>query len=40
MDVYLDLAADHRIMGFDHTGDKWVDVGRLESVAVAEKMFV
>lgn len=39
MDVYLDLAADHRIMGFDHTGDKWVDVGRPESVTEAEKMF-
>mgnify|MGYP006175339739 CR=1 FL=1 len=39
MDVYLDLAAEHRIMGFDHTGDKWVDVGRPESVAVAEEMF-
>ena len=39
MDVYLDLANEHRIMGFDHTGDKWVDVGRPESVAVAEEMF-
>ena len=39
MDVYLDLAKDHRIMGFDHRGDKWVDVGRPESVAVAEEMF-
>ena len=39
MDVYLDLAAEHRIMGFDHTGDKWVDVGRPESVAVAEGLF-
>lgn len=40
MDVYLDLAAEYRIMGFDHTGDLWVDVGRPESVAVAEKKFV
>ena len=39
MDIYLDLAAEHRIMGYDHTGDKWVDVGRPESVAVAEEMF-
>lgn len=39
IDVYLDLAADHLIMGYDHTGDRWVDVGRPESVPVAEAMF-
>jgi NDP-sugar pyrophosphorylase family protein len=39
MDTYLELAADHLILGFDHTGDKWVDVGRPESVAVAESLF-
>lgn len=37
--TYLDLAKDHPILGFDHTGDKWVDVGRPESVAVAESLF-
>ncbi|MEO6232785.1 MAG: sugar phosphate nucleotidyltransferase [Ferruginibacter sp.] len=36
---YLDLAADYPIMGYDHTGDKLVDVGKPESVAVAEKLF-
>lgn len=40
MDTYLDLAGSHLIMGYNHTGDKWVDVGKPESVAVAEKMFV
>lgn len=40
IDVYLYLAAEHRIMGYDHTGDKLVDVGKPESVAVAESFFV
>jgi len=40
IDVYLKLAAEHRIMGYDHTGDKWVDVGNPESVAVAESLFL
>lgn len=39
MDTYLDLAPEHLISGYDHTGDKWVDVGRPESVAVAEELF-
>lgn len=39
MDTYLDLAASHSILGYDHTGDKWVDVGKPESVAVAESLF-
>ena len=40
VDVYLELAASHPILGFDHSGSKLVDVGRPESVAVAEKLFV
>ena len=40
VDVYLDLAAQHKILAYDHTGDKLVDVGKPESVTVAEKMFV
>jgi len=39
MDTYLQLAADHQIMGYDHSGDKWVDVGKPESIATAEKYF-
>jgi N-acetyl-alpha-D-muramate 1-phosphate uridylyltransferase len=39
VDAYLSLAAGNPIFGFDHSGDKWVDVGRLESVAVAETLF-
>lgn len=40
IDVYLDLAANHTIAGYDHSGDKFIDVGKPESVAEAEKMFL
>jgi len=39
IDVYLKLAAGHLIMGYDHSGDRFVDVGKPESVAVAEAIF-
>jgi N-acetyl-alpha-D-muramate 1-phosphate uridylyltransferase len=39
MDSYLDLAAEHVILGYDHSGDNLVDVGKPESVAVAENFF-
>lgn len=39
VDVYLDLAADYKIMGFDHSGDRFIDVGKPESVAQAEALF-
>ncbi len=39
IDAYLHLAPTGRVRGYDHTGDKFVDVGRNESVAIAEKMF-
>jgi len=40
VDVYLDLAAAHTILGFDHSGSIMVDVGRPEAIAVAEKLFI
>jgi len=40
MDTYLDLAAEHVILGYDHSGDDLVDVGKPESVALAEKLFL
>lgn len=40
IDVYLSLAAQQRILGFDHSGGKLVDVGKPESVAVAEALFL
>ncbi len=39
IDVYLDLAGTHKIMGFDHSGDRFIDVGKPESVAQAEALF-
>jgi N-acetyl-alpha-D-muramate 1-phosphate uridylyltransferase len=39
VDTYLDLAAEHLIQAYDHTGDRFVDVGKPESVAVAEAEF-
>ena len=39
MDSYLDLTAEHIILSYDHSGDKLVDVGKPQSVAVAEKLF-
>ncbi len=40
IDVYLKLAADHLIMGYDHSGDRLVDVGKTASVPVAESLFI
>jgi NDP-sugar pyrophosphorylase family protein len=39
IDVYLALAPEHLIIGHDHSGDRLVDVGRPESVRIAETMF-
>ena len=39
IDVYLKLASDHLIVGYDHSGDKLVDVGKPESIAIAESFF-
>ena len=39
VETYLSLAANHLIFGYDHSGDKLVDVGKPESVAIAEKLF-
>lgn len=38
-DLYLELAARHLILGYNHTGDKWIDVGKPTSVASAEELF-
>lgn len=39
VDVYLDLAKNEIIKGFDHSGSRFVDVGKPESVAIASSMF-
>ncbi|MEO6406687.1 MAG: sugar phosphate nucleotidyltransferase [Ferruginibacter sp.] len=40
VDTYLSLAKDFPIYGFDHSGDRFVDVGKPESVASAESIFL
>jgi NDP-sugar pyrophosphorylase family protein len=39
IDLYLELAPGNKIAGFDHTGEKLIDVGKPDSVARAEQMF-
>jgi MurNAc alpha-1-phosphate uridylyltransferase len=39
VDLYLTLASEYIILGYDHTGDKIVDVGKTENIAIAESLF-
>ena len=39
MDIYLKIAAEHPIKGYNHTGDKIIDVGKPESILMAETLF-
>lgn len=39
VDVYLSLCQQHNIQGFDHTGIPLIDVGKPESIAIAEQLF-
>lgn len=39
MNSFLSLAADHLILGYDHSGDHLCDVGKPDSIAIAEKIF-
>jgi NDP-sugar pyrophosphorylase family protein len=38
-ELYLHLAKTHKIVGFDHSGDRFVDVGKPDSVEKAEEIF-
>ncbi|MFN5423327.1 MAG: NDP-sugar synthase [bacterium] len=38
-DMYLILAQEHQIIGYNHTGDVVIDVGKPESVFAAESIF-
>lgn len=40
VDTYLDLAPEHPILGYDHSQNKLVDVGKPESVVIAEALFL
>ncbi len=39
VEVYLQLAASRIIKGFDHSGSKFIDVGKTEAIALAEALF-
>jgi MurNAc alpha-1-phosphate uridylyltransferase len=39
VDVYLDLAREHNIKGYDHSYSKFLDVGKPEAVPIAEELF-
>jgi N-acetyl-alpha-D-muramate 1-phosphate uridylyltransferase len=40
IDVYLTIAPENKIAGFDHSGEKLIDVGKPDSVEQAEKLFI
>lgn len=39
MKSYMDLMKTHKIFGFDHTGYKFLDVGKPDAINLAEQMF-
>lgn len=39
VDVYLDICKAHCITSFDHSTSKFIDVGKPESIAIAEEIF-
>lgn len=39
VDVYLELAKTHSIQAFDHTGSRFIDVGKPESILEAAQFF-
>jgi len=38
VDTYLELAATHKITGFEHNPDNWVDMGKPEELVKAESI--
>lgn len=39
VDVYLGLMKQHSIRSFDHSGSRFIDVGKPESIELATEMF-
>jgi NDP-sugar pyrophosphorylase family protein len=39
IDTFLELAAQFKIVGYEHSGGRLIDVGKPEAVAQAEKLF-
>lgn len=39
IETYLDLGKTEKIIGWNHTGDLWIDVGKPESLEMARKQY-
>lgn len=39
IETYLELMKTEKILGFDHSGGKFIDVGKPESIGIAENLF-
>ncbi len=39
IDLYLDIARSHTVLGYTHKTNRWMDVGKPGTVSLAEKMF-
>jgi len=39
IDAYLQLAPQNKISAYDHTGERLIDVGKPDTVTIAEQMF-
>jgi len=39
VELYLNMAPEEIIKGYDHSGDKWIDIGKPESLKKAELYF-
>ncbi len=39
IDVYMNIVKSHNIMGFEDNQSKFIDVGKPESIAIAEEIF-
>jgi N-acetyl-alpha-D-muramate 1-phosphate uridylyltransferase len=40
VDVYLAMCASHRIVCFDHSGSKFIDIGTMEKLEKASQVFI
>jgi NDP-sugar pyrophosphorylase family protein len=40
IELYLSVAKEEKIIGYVHNEDEWIDLGKMENVSKAEKVFV
>jgi len=39
IELYLNAAKNEKIVGYDHSSDEWLDLGKVENLNTAEKLF-